>query len=61
MFIQIDYAPKHVNTGHHSAIKEANNVIKEMNASISRYKSPYVSIQSKLIMSCRKHYHCQET
>ena len=42
--IQVDYPPKLVDTGFHRTIKDANEAIKEMNASVSGYKSPYVSI-----------------
>ena len=40
--------------GLHSTIKQANEDIKVMNASISGYMSPYVSIQSKHTHSGRR-------
>ena len=45
--IQVDYAPKLLEKGLHSTIKQANEDIKQMNADISGYMAPYVSIKSK--------------
>ena len=52
--VQVDYAPQLVGMGLHSTIKQANEDIKVMNASISGYMSPYVSIHSKHTHSGRR-------